>query len=87
MLEITTITDTGQLVLPPALAADLSSAHITKMLLYSDGDSIVLKPLAKPDPGAYKQFMQEARRYAAMNAMKTDDIADAVARVRADANR
>jgi bifunctional DNA-binding transcriptional regulator/antitoxin component of YhaV-PrlF toxin-antitoxin module len=82
MLEIATITDNGQVILPPSMAADLSSAGAKQFVIYSDGDSIVLKPLKKPDSHDYKTFMKEAQKYAAANGMKEDDIQDAIASIR-----
>jgi bifunctional DNA-binding transcriptional regulator/antitoxin component of YhaV-PrlF toxin-antitoxin module len=82
MLEIATITDNGQVILPPSMAADLSSAGARQFVIYSDGDSIVLKPLKKPDSNDYKAFMQEAQNYAAVNGMKEDDIQDAIRAIR-----
>jgi bifunctional DNA-binding transcriptional regulator/antitoxin component of YhaV-PrlF toxin-antitoxin module len=82
MLEIATVADNGQVTLPPSLAADLSSAQVKQLIIYSDGDSIVLKPIKKPDPDEYKAFMKEAQDYAAAHNMQEDDIQDAIKLVR-----
>jgi bifunctional DNA-binding transcriptional regulator/antitoxin component of YhaV-PrlF toxin-antitoxin module len=85
MLEIATVTDKGQVTLPPALAADLSLAQVRQLIIYSDGDSIVLKPIKKPDPDEYKAFMKDAQNYAAAHHMREANIQDAIKAVRAGA--
>jgi bifunctional DNA-binding transcriptional regulator/antitoxin component of YhaV-PrlF toxin-antitoxin module len=82
MIEIATMADNGQVILPPSLATDLSLASIKQFVIYSDGDSIVLKPIRKPDPNEYKTFMKEAQKYAADNGIKEADIQDAIQSVR-----
>jgi bifunctional DNA-binding transcriptional regulator/antitoxin component of YhaV-PrlF toxin-antitoxin module len=82
MLKIATVTDSGQVILPPSMAADLSSAQVKQLVIYSDGESIVLKPLKQPDPHDYQTFMAEAQKYAAANGMKEEDIQDAITQVR-----
>ena len=86
MLEIAAVADNGQVTFPPAFAADLSRGHVKQLVIYSDGDSIVLKPInaaARPDADEYKAFMHEAQKYAAAYGMQEGDIQDAIKAVRA----
>jgi bifunctional DNA-binding transcriptional regulator/antitoxin component of YhaV-PrlF toxin-antitoxin module len=85
MVEVATVADNGQVTLPPSFAADLSSAQVKQLIIYSDGDSIVLKPIKKPDPTEYKTFMKEAQSYSSAHGMEEADIQDAIKAVRADA--
>jgi antitoxin PrlF len=83
MLGTATITGNGQITLPPGLAGNLAAAQITELVIYSDGESIILKPLKKPDPQEYKIFMKEAQQYAADLGMTEADIEEALRAVRA----
>ncbi|GHT76848.1 hypothetical protein FACS1894124_8750 [Spirochaetia bacterium] len=85
MVEVATVADNGQVTLPPSFAADLSAAQVKQLIIYSEGDSIVLKPIKKPNPNEYKAFMKEAQNYAAVHGMKEADIQDAIKAVRAGA--
>ena len=47
--EITTVSTKGQIVIPQPLRAKLNIRPKTKLLVYGEGDTLILKKLGLPD--------------------------------------
>jgi len=64
--EITTMSVKGQVVIPQALREKLKIGPKTKLLVYGEGDTIILKRLYLPDLreewGKIRQIIEERNR-------------------------
>lgn len=68
--------------MPSTLARDLAKERVTELIIYSDWESIVLKPVRTLNAGEYKAFMKEAQKQAAERGMMETDIEEAIKAVR-----
>lgn len=82
LTDVTAISSKGQVVLPKAIRDALSLASGAKLMVMSDGESILLKPIRKPDFAEFKTMMAETEKWAAEVNMTEDDIENAIKEVR-----
>ena len=82
LTDVTSVSSKGQVVLPKQIRESLMISAGTRMLVISDGQSIVLKPLARPDISEFQNLMDAAAAWAEDVGMKEEDVASAVAAVR-----
>ena len=76
-VDVLTISSKGQIVLPAAMRKALSLVSGDKLIAYSSGDSILLKPLEVPKEDDCKKWL------AAESGLSEDDIPGIIADVRA----
>jgi len=82
-VDVLTVSSKGQIVLPAAMRKAMSLVSGDKLIAYSSGDSILLKPLEVPKEDDCKKWLDEARAWAAESGMTEDDIPGIIADVRA----
>ena len=81
--EVTAVSSKGQVVLPKAIRDRLQLDAGTKLMVFCDGSSILLKPIPQPDLSEFKALMDASAAWAAEAGMKEEDIDDAIQTVRA----
>ena len=79
---ITTVSSKGQLVLPLDIRNGMNIKPGVKMYVLSDGESIILKPIAQPDISEFRSLMDAAEKWALDVGLTEDDINDAIRSVR-----
>ena len=82
MSEVTALSSKGQIVLPKSIREHLNVASGTKFMVFSDGNSILLKPIPVPDIAEFQNLMNAAEEWADSVGMTEDDITDAIKTVR-----
>ncbi len=82
MSDITALSSKGQIVLPKAIREYLKIDTGAKLMVFSDGDSILLKPIPAPDISEFKELMDAASKWAGDVGMTEEDISDAIKTVR-----
>ena len=82
LTDITAVSSKGQVVLPKAMRDSLQIEAGTRMMVISDGVSIILKPIPKPDLSEFQTLMEAASGWAAEVGMTEDDVTSAVKAVR-----
>ena len=82
-VDVLSVSSKGQIVLPAAMRKALSISSGDKLIAYSSGDSILLKPLEVPKEDDCKKWLDEARAWAAESGLSEDDIPGIIADVRA----
>ena len=82
-VDVLTVSSKGQIVLPAAMRKAMSLVSGDKLIAYSSGDSILLKPLEVPKEDDCKKWLDEARTWAAESGLSEDDIPGIIADVRA----
>ena len=83
MSDVAAVSSKGQIVLPKAIRESLNIDTGAKLMVFSDGDSILLKPIPTPDISEFKTLMDAASEWAKRVGMTEADIADAIKTVRA----
>ena len=80
--EVTSISSKGQVVLPKSVRDALSLDAGSKLIVVTDGNNILLKPIIAPDLREFDALMNESQRWASEVGMKEEDIDDAIKAVR-----
>ena len=80
--EVTAVSTKGQVVLPKAIRDALSLIPGAKLMVLSDGENILLKPIRKPDISEFREMMDQSAAWAAEVGMKEEDIGAAIQEVR-----
>ncbi|MCR4779447.1 MAG: AbrB/MazE/SpoVT family DNA-binding domain-containing protein [Lachnospiraceae bacterium] len=82
MSDVTALSSKGQIVLPKAIRDYLKITSGAKLMVFSDGDSILLKPIPVPDISEFRALMDKAAEWADGVGMQEEDIAEAIKTVR-----
>ena len=80
--EVTSVSSKGQVVLPKTVRDALSLDAGSKLIVVTDGDNILLKPIVAPDISEFDALMKESQKWAKNVGMTEDDIDDAIKAVR-----
>ena len=81
--EITSVSSKGQVVLPVSIRKNMNIQPGAKLMVISDGENILLKPIIQPDLSEFHSLMDAAREWAEDVGLTEDDITDAINTVRA----
>ena len=80
--EVTSISTKGQVVLPKAIRDSLSLVPGSKLMVLTDGDNILMKPIKEPSLEEFDSLMVQSRELAKKAGMTEDDITEAIKSVR-----
>ena len=80
--DVTAVSSKGQVVLPKAIREKLQIHPGVKLMVFSDGFSILLKPIPEPDLSEFQELMDAAADWASDVKMTEDDITSAIKTVR-----
>lgn len=80
--EVTSVSTKGQVVLPKSIRDALSLTPGAKLMVLSDGDNILIKPIKNPALSEFQSLMDKAEAWAKEVGMKEEDINEAVKSVR-----
>lgn len=82
VVEIATLSSKGQILIPNTVRKDIGISGVSKLVVISDGENIMLRPIEKPKKGIFKDLVQESRKYAKEAGLKKEDIKKAIDKVR-----
>ncbi len=85
-LEVTSVSSKGQVVIPGSIRESLGIRSGTKLMVITDGESVLMKPLEAPKLTAFNRLIAKSRAFARRSNLKHLDIKKAIRKVR-DANR
>ena len=80
--EITTVSSKGQVVLPMSIRNAMNIQPGAKLMIFSDGESILLKPIIEPDASEVRAMLDAANARAAEVGLSEEDVEDAIKTVR-----
>ena len=80
--DITAVSSKGQVVLPKAIRDKLNIVPGIKLMVFSDGNSILLKPIPEPDISEFRELMDAASSWASDVGMTEENITSAIQSVR-----
>ena len=80
--DVTALSSKGQVVLPKAIRDALALSPGSRLMVFSDGDNILLKPIKQPDISEFNMLMDKANKWAQDVGMTETDITDAIKDVR-----
>ena len=80
--EVTSVSSKGQVVLPKTVRDALSLDAGSKLVVLTDGENILLKPIIAPSLDEFESLMKESQKWAEEVGMTEEDIDDAISAVR-----
>ena len=80
--EVTSVSSKGQVVLPKTVRDALSLDTGSKLIVLTDGDNILLMPIAMPNMAEFESLMKKSQEWAKEVGMTEEDIDDAIKAVR-----
>ncbi len=80
--EVTSVSSKGQVVLPKNVRDALALSIGSKLLVLTDGNNILLKPIVPPDLSEFETLMKQSQEWAKKVGMTEEDIDDAISTVR-----
>ncbi len=81
-MEVTTISSKGQVVIPANIRNEMGLLSGAKLMVLTDGDNMLLKPLRKPRMQAFQALVKRSKQYAKEVKLKKSDVAKALKKVR-----
>ena len=79
---ITSLSTKGQVVIPEDIRKMIGLKEGTKMMVFTDGANVMLKPLLVPNMEAFEKMAKESRKYAKKAGLKKSDVEEAIQKVR-----
>ena len=73
-IDVLTLSSKGQIVLPVGVRKSMSLRNGDKLVMYSEGDVIMLKPIQLPTEEEFKAQLDEAQQWAASVGYTEDDV-------------
>lgn len=80
--EVTSVSSKGQVVLPKTVREALSLHAGSKLIVFTDGENILLKPITTPSLDEFESLMEKSQKWAKEVGMTENDIDDAISAVR-----
>jgi AbrB family looped-hinge helix DNA binding protein len=81
-MEIANVSTKGQVVIPGSIRKRLGISAGTKLVVMTDGENVLMKPLAAPRLEAFEALVGESRKAAAKAGLTPVVVDQAVAEVR-----
>lgn len=82
MVEITSISSRGQIVIPQEIREKLGLHKGEKFAVIGEGNTIVLKKLEVPSFKGFEKLLKRTREFAKKKHLKESDVAEAVKKAR-----
>ncbi len=74
----------GQVVIPNEFRKSLGLTPGTPLAVFTDGSTLLLKPVEVPEAGAFEKILKESRKAARAAGLKRSDLTRAIKRVRSE---
>lgn len=72
----------GQVVIPSEFRKNLGLSAGSQLAVFSDGSTLLLKPVEIPDADDFERLLKESRKAAKKSGVKRSDISRAIKKVR-----
>lgn len=79
---MTSMSSKGQVVIPNEFRKDLGLTSGTQLAVFTDGSTLLLKPVEIPDVDAFEKLLKESRKAASSSGLKRTDLARTIRKVR-----
>jgi len=83
-IEVTSLSSKGQVVIPNGIRNQMNLKEGTKLMVFSDGQNVLLKPIQVPKKETFKSLIQKSRALAKANGITKADVKVAIKKVRSE---
>lgn len=84
---ITSLSTKGQVVIPEDIRKLIGLKEGAKMMVFTDGANVMLKPIATPGMEEFEKMAKATRQYAKKAGLKKSDVEEVIQKVRRRARR
>lgn len=77
-MQIVSVSSKGQIAIPVSYRKELSLNEGSKLAIFSDGENIILKPIALPSEESLLSVLADMREYAKNAGLDDDNVKDAI---------
>ncbi len=81
-VQVITMSTKGQVVLPSEIREALSLGTGSKLAIFCEGGTIILKPISIPSADEFRESLKKAQAWAADNGYSESDIGDIIREAR-----
>jgi AbrB family looped-hinge helix DNA binding protein len=82
MTAVTNLSSKGQVVIPKNIRKSLHLVEGSKLFVYANNDSLLLKPIEEPEISTFKRLLTESRAFAKKIGLKRSDVPKIIKAVR-----
>ena len=86
-LAVTSMSSKGQVVIPAKIRDDLGLQPGVKLMVATDGESVLLKPIQPPSMAAFEALISESRKITRELDLAPSDLQEAIRQVRSEDRR
>ena len=86
-VEITSSSTKGQVVIPSSIRKRLGIRPGCKLVIMTDGDNILLKPIKPPRKDSFVKLIRECQTFAEKAGLTEEDLKQAIKDVRSEKSR
>lgn len=72
--DITSLSSKGQIVIPNNLRKELGMIPGAKLMIFTDGSNLLIKPVQSPKIEAFQELIKESRALAKKNKFTPSDL-------------
>ena len=77
-MQFVTVSSKGQIAIPVSYRKAFSIKEGSQLVIYSDGENIILKPVELPSEDKLSALLAKAREYAEKEGLTEEDINSAI---------
>ena len=81
-MQLVTVSSKGQIAIPVSYRKALSIKEGSQLVIYSDGENIILKPVELPSEDELSAALAKAKEYAENEGLTEEDIKKAILQYR-----
>ena len=81
-IQVTSISSKGQIVIPNDIRETLGLSIGVKMIIFTDGDNLLLKPIQTPHFETFKKLIKESKKLVTKTGLKKTEIQKIIKQVR-----
>lgn len=85
-VQVTSVSSKGQVVIPTDIREMMGISEGSKLVVFTDGDNLLLKPIQMPQFETFKALVKESRKVVAKAGIKKASVSKIIKKVR-DENR
>jgi AbrB family looped-hinge helix DNA binding protein len=81
-VEVASVSTKGQVVIPGAIRKSLGITSGSKLMVMTDGENVLMKPIQPPRMESFRELLEESRKAAAEASLTPDDVQEAIRETR-----
>lgn len=81
-MQVTSVSSRGQVVIPSDIRDAMGISIGMKMVIFTDGDNLLLKPIKMPDLNTFRELVKESKRLVGKTGLKKANLQKIIKQVR-----